>query len=1642
MRKIFDKFKSAFNRKGFSLVEILIAIAVLAIITVPLAMNMISGSRLNSQAKQVAASSDLTTSLMEVMQTVDLSDILIDVNGYNTDLYGTKIPYLLRDGALKKYNITDTMEVIKQEDGTYVPVIKREDVNHDYEATSSIMIRNVGTEDKVVKAYFVGQASNNYAFVLKGIESDDMLVDVLATITPEKSYDIVNIINMQQSEMVLFKQPTHLNQTVADEFNKRNDTIRLTDSSVIDRSPEWYLNNMSRTVTLDLVKDARTDAVTITATALYTMEDVDDNGLRNGQMTYSKKLGSFSTNSTAEFARGVYLAYNPLVYVGERNNDRDHFVINNKNELGVPIFLIAQSEDAAVDVTSLTNYKPTLEVNELSAQIYQKVARTTVCSNIDDNQWQKTLYPVGRDLNVKTLGNNSEQQTLYSLTIQVFRHRNESFNDDGVFMPRDKDLLVETNGTFLDTSEKLDINDDVSTGLTTPPGEANAWRVEVVYDGTSQTGVQGNNVDWSGTTYAIEAGTYTATATPKQGYAWANGETTPKKITWVIKRAPTAEASSGNKEYDGTVQVGVTGNYVEWTGTYQAKDAGKYTAYATPDRNHCWPDGSTDSKKVTWTIFTRTVTITWVTGPGGDTWQYDGLIHTGSFSIGNLIPGDSCSASVSNITIRDVGSKVAKINSLSNKNYSLPTDGSDKHTLTITNPTAAYFTLAGYNYTGGSRALTYNGNLQSIIAEARGVIISGNYTAKNYSPGGYTFTVRPQPGYTWDDGTTTTRTQKWYIEPKTVSVQWGQRSWTYDGLEHSTTCTAVGVLPGDSCSVIVSNNYIRDAGSKEIRASGLSNTNYKLGATPVTTLTVYPAPLARVETQNFQYDGYRHTGVYGSYIDFGTGSINTHTEVRTDSGGNTISYVCYVKPSANYTWASGKEPSGGPNADGYWTVTWKIDPIRDAEIQCFILAHSGTMMRGAYGTNCEIVSYRSAHGYPISMVDRNSLYAKDVDTYYFAVRPIKNHAWRSVSYTTEEDPYIGTAATRSCSFMIRPGTTMKPTLAFNKFTYTGEVIRPQLNIIVAGSNKFELSGQLTGVDVGTYTIRVKLKDGETWDDGSKGDIYLSWKIEPKPVTITIPNQSWTYDGKEKTATAVVSGLADGDSCGLIYSGNKQTHAGTYTFRITGVTNPNYQLPDSNLTGTFTIDKRPLSITWPTPTSVPYKHASYTWTVTFGNIVSGDNPKPVMSNNVQTNVGSYTVRVTGISNDPNGDYRLGGTTSKAYTITRENNASFRITSQPTYNGSEQFVGYSAHGIIVTGTSVLSCKNANEFGTPHSITVQPDSNHSWPDGSTGAKSYTWVMYCQPVNAIAVTGLSYTGNPQTGVRETVSGAFNMLSYRATNAGSYTASCTPTANYKWASGTAWAGTRQTGTVSWSIAKAQGYVSKHPTVVQTNVPANGSLKTLFSLDGVSGTGAFSYSGSLSAAAAGTHTLSYWVEASTNYTRSQTYTITATLTANADASAEGHWWYWTGSAKEPYTLTNAHIVRGDTSVTSPDEGNMTAYVVPNDGHAWADTGTFEERAIYFGIVRHPRATFTYSKNPAGTWNPTGTPKWYVSCGATGTYVKIGGTISVSSATLGAGVSSGYVHATPTEWNAWGDADWNSYEKRGGYWYAADIYEMW
>lgn len=70
--------------------------------------------------------------------------------------------------------------------------------------------------------------------------------------------------------------------------------------------------------------------------------------------------------------------------------------------------------------------------------------------------------------------------------------------------------------------------------IAVPTGVAN-----LVYTGKVQTGVAaGTGYTLSGTTTATEPGTYTCTATPSANYAWTDGTSTSKTITWTLGKAP------------------------------------------------------------------------------------------------------------------------------------------------------------------------------------------------------------------------------------------------------------------------------------------------------------------------------------------------------------------------------------------------------------------------------------------------------------------------------------------------------------------------------------------------------------------------------------------------------------------------------------------------------------------------------------------------------------------------------------------------------------------------------------------------------------------------------------------------------------------------------------------------------------------------------------------------------------------------------------------------------------------------------------------------------------------------------------------------------------------------------------------------
>ena len=110
-----------------------------------------------------------------------------------------------------------------------------------------------------------------------------------------------------------------------------------------------------------------------------------------------------------------------------------------------------------------------------------------------------------------------------------------------------------------------------------------------------------------GVTTGTNAGTYTATFTPKDKYKWSDGTTDAKSVAWTIGKASMAVPSqSGSLTYTGAAQSPTWANYdsgkMTLGGTTSGTNAGSYNATFTPGANYKWNDGTTNAKTVAWTI--------------------------------------------------------------------------------------------------------------------------------------------------------------------------------------------------------------------------------------------------------------------------------------------------------------------------------------------------------------------------------------------------------------------------------------------------------------------------------------------------------------------------------------------------------------------------------------------------------------------------------------------------------------------------------------------------------------------------------------------------------------------------------------------------------------------------------------------------------------------------------------------------------------------------------------------------------------------------------------------------------------------------------------------------------------------------------
>ena len=920
-----------------------------------------------------------------------------------------------------------------------------------------------------------------------------------------------------------------------------------------------------------------------------------------------------------------------------------------------------------------------------------------------------------------------------------------------------------------------------------------------VYDGTRKTpswnNYNPNILTINGTTSAVEVSTgdgYIVTFTPTSNYLWSDGTNGPKTVYWkLIAGKLQSVLVVSDFTYDGSVkEVELSGfdpTYMTLEGTTSAINAGTYKATVKLIYGYVWSEnGGSDDLELEWEIkrqpFTSDTLPSQINIP-----TYDGSTHTVEFSsydTNKLTIGGTLSASVP----ATGNGYAATFTPTSNYAWSDGTYGSK----------TVYWNIGKRKLDSDdlpyqTNSLTYNGQVQSPTwssYDTNKLTIGGTLSATNASMGyGYAVTFTPTNNYTWTDGTTNARTTYWTIakakgtikvkivnpdtgeieeieieEPVTTRFLFGTKSITYK--------------PGDSIVVNSPNVILRLDSSGPI---DLTNDNTEVVNIRAGTVSEVPEQYGKII-----YNGERQ------YVTWDDNFNDANMYVSgTTSGINVGEYTAYINTRNGWTFADKTTTK---------EVKWYIDKaegiielsIEDEDIE--LTEENNTLTLTVYSTgemtavskNTDIVVINPLH---IETLPSQS----NVLTYDGNQQSVE---WDN--YNTEQLTVSGQIAGTNA------GTYTATFTCINKWTFsdgstskdiTWVIGRQAIDVVPTqdgtvsyngnnqsptwvnyDSNKLTISGDTSGINADTYTAIFTPTSNYKWYDDTTTGKTSNWVITES--RINLPEQAvvLTYNGNEQNVTWD----NNYDTNKMSVSGiSSATDAGTYT-------------------ATFTLTDN--TAKWYDGTTTP---KDVNWTI--------NKAEGIIETNLET------IEIT-----EDDDYILlevYATGEISATIANTSIATFtqllQVPSQVdnlTYNGQVQsptWSSYDSNKLSISGTS-----SATDAGT-YTATFTPLTGFSWSDSTDTAKNSEWTIQKQNISVVPVQDGELYSNGTTQSPDWTNYDSNKLTIggtsSASNPGTYTATFTPTNNYKWSDGST------SKNVEWTILNAKLNIPSQSNVLTYN---------------------------------------------------------------------------------------------------------------------------------------------------------------------------------------------------------------------------------
>ena len=365
--KRYSKYKKYNNDHGFTLVEILVAVAIVAIIVAPILNGIVTSMRVNNRSDKIMNQTAVAQSVMEAISNESFESVARELDGSNTnDL--TVLP----NGM---YDVADTTKCAHSE------LFINENAS---EANTAV---NAGTTG------ITKHASNVYYYGIKGLEYDGKTYDVKVTLDASKYYgDIttapadavkyknsvgyVDLSSYDKEQDGLYTESEDTmgnlcaelaNRTVISGYNLNASDVesRATRSIIIDIGTEDFSNTN------------KTDRVTVVK-AKYRVQ-LPEKYVIDGKVYTPANIGNryyedvdyelFNNKATKpedmKPLRNVYILFNPHYESKNSMDIRDNIVVNNPENIPVNIYLIKQNNVESVVLSQYEKaYKMKITLND------------------------------------------------------------------------------------------------------------------------------------------------------------------------------------------------------------------------------------------------------------------------------------------------------------------------------------------------------------------------------------------------------------------------------------------------------------------------------------------------------------------------------------------------------------------------------------------------------------------------------------------------------------------------------------------------------------------------------------------------------------------------------------------------------------------------------------------------------------------------------------------------------------------------------------------------------------------------------------------------------------------------------------------------------------------------------------------------------------------------------------------------------------------------------------------------------------------------------------------------------------------------------------------------------------------------------